>query len=158
MKRRFQFRLRTLLTLLVAVCTALGAWHLYSAYFGPYVEPGPAVVGQPFVVRGRFFDFLGLDQELFTVNVIRRLRDGRRLFQHSQQESAKRTGLWAYDFELEVSPVMQEGEYEIMLLPVTRAVLADYGRFVAGDAQVDTLCSKAFVVKKGDRRRDGEKK
>lgn len=152
MKWRFQFRLRTLLGATVAICLMLGGWHLYIVFFGPYVEAEPSLVGQPLVVRGKFFDFLGLEQEFFTVNIMRPLPDGSRVFHHSQQGSAMRTGLWAYYFELDVSPIKEEGEYEILLVPVTRAVIADYGRITAGDVQPPIgLCSKAFIVKRAAR-------
>lgn len=125
MPRRFQFRLRTLLGLLMMVCIVLGAWHLYSVKFGPRVEPvGLAEVGKPFAVRGRFVDFLGFDTEVFVVNVSRLNAKSQRVIHQSTGNRATRHGLWNYDFEVELGPVATAGDYDIELWPLTKAAHA----------------------------------
>lgn len=125
MKKRFQFRLRTLLGALVAMCLVLGGWHLYSVYFGPYVEvAGTAVTGEPFTVRGRFVDFLGFPSEVFVVNVSKVRPDGQRVIYQSAGGRASRSGLWNYDFEIELGRILKDGDYDIEVRPLTKAVRA----------------------------------
>lgn len=125
MTRRFQFRLRTLLGLLVMVCVVLGGWHIYSVKFGPRVElVGPAEVGKPFTVRGRFIDFLGFDTEVFVVNVSRLNSNGQRVIHQSSGDRATRHRLWNYDFEVELGPITIAGDYDIELRPLTKAAHA----------------------------------
>ena len=133
MRRRFQFRLRTLLILLVTVCIALGSWHLYFLYFGPYVEAvGPVVVGQPFTVRGRFVDFWGYESEVYAIQVSR-IEKGGRVIHQSAGGSANRKGFWWYDVEVELSPVFKDGEFDVEIHPLTKAVAARK-RNTPGDA------------------------
>ncbi|HEV7221876.1 MAG TPA: hypothetical protein VGN42_04195 [Pirellulales bacterium] len=122
--RRFQFRLRTLLVLIVVICIALGSWHLYWNYFGPYIEAESATVGQPIKIRGRFFDFRGPLSTVYVVNISQPMADGRPLIYQSGGGRTVRSGWWAYDVEIELHPVRKAGRYDIELLPLTKAVSA----------------------------------
>lgn len=122
--RWFQYRLRTLLALVVLLCVLLGSWQLYWTYFGPYVAAEPAMVGQPINVRGRFFDFRGPETTAFTVKLSRPMADGRPVIHQSGGGYVKRRGLWAYDVEIELRPIGKPGEYDVELLPMTKAVMA----------------------------------
>lgn len=125
MTRRFQFRLRTLLGLLVTVCLVLGGWHLYSVKFGPRVAlVGHAEVGEPFTVRGRFVDFLGFETEVFVVNVSKLNAKGQRVIHQSSGDRATRRGLWNYAFEVELGRVTEAGDYDIEVWPLTKAAHA----------------------------------
>jgi hypothetical protein len=122
LRRWLQFRLKTLLFGVVTICLLLGAWHLYAVYFGPYVAAGPAVVGEPFMVRGRWVDFLGFDSEVFVVQVSRPNAQGRPVIHQGASGRAARGGLWSYNFEVELAPIYQDGEYTIEARPLTKAV------------------------------------
>lgn len=123
-RRWFQFRLRTLLAAVVALCFALGSWQLYWTYFGPYVEAEPTAVGRPIKVRGRFFDFRGPDSTVYSVYVSKLQPDGRRVVYQSAGGRVSRRGLWAYDVEVELAPIRLAGEFQIELLPITKSLLA----------------------------------
>jgi len=122
--RRFQFRLRTLLVLIVVICIALGSWHLYWNYFGPYIEAESATVGQPIKIRGRFFDFRGPLSAVYVVKISQPMADGRPLIYQSGSGRTVRSGWWAYDVEIELHPVRQAGRYDLELLPTTKTMLA----------------------------------
>lgn len=122
MRRRwFQFRLRTLLGFLVLLCIMLGGWSLYWTFFGPVVKAAPAVAGSPILVEGRFLDFLGSDSTVFIVQVTRPMKDGRPLICQSGSGRATRSGLWSYDFEAELGPIREPGDYDLVLRPSTSA-------------------------------------
>jgi hypothetical protein len=122
MRRRwFQFRLRTLLGFLVLLCILLGAWSLYWTYFGPIVKAAPVIAGKPILVEGRFLDFLGPDSTVFIVQVTRPMKDGRPLICQSGSGRVARSGLWSYDFEVELAPIREPGDYDLVLRPSTSA-------------------------------------
>lgn len=118
-RRWLQFRLRTLLIAAVAICMALGGWHLSVR---PYVWAGPAVVGKPFVVRGRFVDFFGAERATYVVLVSEPLPDGRHLFHQMRTGRAERHVLAAYNVELELLPIEKTGKFLIEIQGVTRPV------------------------------------
>lgn len=123
-RRWFQFRLRTLLALVVLVCLVLGGWQLYWTYFGPYVQAEPVKVGQPIKVRGRFFDFRGADSTVFTVKLSKPRADGRPVIYQSGGGRTLRRGWWVYDVEIELAPLRKPGDYDVELHPLTKAVFA----------------------------------
>ncbi len=124
MTRRFQFSLRTLLIALVTVCIALGGWHLYFVFFGPYVEAAPTVAGQPIFVRGRFFDFFGMPSTVYVVQVVKLGPNGKPITCQSGSGYVQRSGLWSYNIEVELSPINKPGEYDLELMGLTKAVRA----------------------------------
>jgi hypothetical protein len=70
MHRRFQFSLRTLLATIGLASVCLGAWRIYAAHFASLVEAETARVGQPIVLRGRFFLKQGTDSADFQVAAV----------------------------------------------------------------------------------------
>ncbi len=121
-KRRWtQFRLRTLLILVVLLCLGLGGWQIYWTHFANYVVADPVHVGEPIHVRGQFVDWNGRA----TVYVVqaslpsRRAKLGRIIHQ-SGGGRAERSGRWTFRFELEMSPLRAPGEYELELRPMDR--------------------------------------
>lgn len=123
-RRWFQFRLRTLLGLVVLVCLVLGGWQLYWTYFGPFVQAEPAAVGQPIKIRGRFFDFRGLKSTVYTVKISKPMADGRPVICQSGSGFATRRGWWVYDVEIELAPLRKPGKYDVELHPLTQALYA----------------------------------
>jgi hypothetical protein len=116
MRLKLQFRLRTLLIAVIAICLLLGVWKLYSRQF---VEADPAVTGKPFKVHGRFVDFFGKESAVFVVNAIRNT-DGERVIYQSGGGRVEKRGIGRYDFEVELAPIRREGEYDLELRPLTR--------------------------------------
>lgn len=129
MRRRwFQFRLRTLLGFSVLLCIVLGAWSLYWTYFGPVVKAAPVIAGKPILVEGRFLDFLGSDSTVFVVQATRPMKDGRPLVCQSGGGRVTRSGLWSYDFQVELAPIREPGEYDLELRPLTSAHRAAFNK------------------------------
>ena len=152
-RRWLQFRLRTLLIAMVVVCLALGGWQLSVR---PYVSAGPAVVGKPFVVRGRFVDFLGPEVVTYVVQVsmpeaeadeVVRKRglvpdrtasmyglvpemDGGSVVFQSAGGNVRRDRYCAYDVEIELSPLYDAGEFDVGIVPLTNPVFRN-GRHAA---------------------------
>lgn len=116
-----QFRLRTLLFVIVAVCLVLGGWHLSVR---PFVSAGPAVVGKPFMVRGRFVDVLGFESEVYIVQVSKLHTNGKPVICQSGSGKTERRALCAYDVEIELAPISAPGEYDVEIHALTKAVHA----------------------------------
>lgn len=138
MRLKPQFRLKTLLAAIVGICLLLGAGKLY---FRQFVEAGPAIVGQPFKVRGRFVDLSGNESAVFVVNVSRVTAIGRVIYQSAAGRTERR-GIGRYDFEVELATLRDEGEFDLELRPLTSAVAA---RGKHTDA--DTIWGRMVVLK-----------
>jgi hypothetical protein len=111
--RWLQFRLSSLLAFVFFVCIALGGLHLLIAY-GQYVEAGPAVVGEPIKVRGRFFVFLpGELNGSYEFNVPGGLfgLDGH------FWTGAKYSGWGRYEIDMQLTPSWKPGEYALRISP-----------------------------------------
>lgn len=140
--RRSRLRLLLLLTLLVVLGGALGGWHVYSVYLARHVEAAePAVAGKLIVIRGRYAEFLGFDNEAVALDVNRIHPDGKRTPYKSATGRANRHGLWSYDFEVTLDKFTHSGEYEIEVLPLTRAIHARKGKHT----DVDLIRGKMVV-------------
>lgn len=129
MRLKLQFRLKTLLAAVVGICLLLAAGKLY---FRQFVEAGPAIVGQPFKVRGRFVDLAGYESAVFVVNVSRVTPGGRVIYQSAAGRTERRW-IGRYDFEVELATIQDAGEYDLELSPLTRAVAAR-GKHIDADA------------------------
>jgi hypothetical protein len=79
-------------------------------------------VGQPITVRGRFLDFLGLDNEPFVVRFVGKRANGGPIIMQEGGGMAKRRGWWAYEIEIELSPIRKPCDYDLQLLSLTKSV------------------------------------
>lgn len=138
MRLNLQFRLRTLLAAIVGICLLLGAGKLY---FRQFIEAGPAIVGQPFKVRGRFVDLSGNESAVFVVNVSRVTARGRVIYQSAAGRTERR-GIGRYDFEVDFATIQKEGEYDLELRPLTSAAAAR-----GKHTEADTIWGRMVVIK-----------
>jgi hypothetical protein len=100
----------------VVICLGLGGWHLLMKY-GRYVEvEGPAVVGQPIKVHGRFFGwedrvYRGTSGYQFHVEPA---LTGREFHEFGQAKRLR--GCW-YSMERTLEPVDVPSEILVTLIP-----------------------------------------
>lgn len=100
--RRPQFRLKTLLGLLTAVCFALGAWHLHR--YRQFVEVGPVRQYREIRARGRYFIHDGpVIQTFFALADIPGVEEFRDRDCCEGGVTARRTGAGAYDFDFHLN-------------------------------------------------------
>lgn len=120
-KRRWlQFRLRTLLIVVVLLCLGLGGWQIYWTHFANYVVADPVRVGEPIRVRGQLVDFRGVNTTAFAVDAAlpsKQATLGWVIYQ-SGAGRLEKTGRWTSRFELVLPPVTRPGEYRLQFHPV----------------------------------------
>lgn len=119
---RNQLSVRHYVTLVVMLCAPLVLWGLYVMIFTESMSVGPAKVGQPIVVRGRYPKWYGRD---YIVTVSR--ADSPDEVSGSEERSgvdgdgtgsfwqgrATRSWLGYYQFEMTIGPINDVGDYEV---------------------------------------------
>lgn len=130
-KRRWlQFRLRSLLVLVVLLCLGLGGWQIYWTHFANYVIAGPVRVGEPIKVRGQFVDWSGTTTSFCVVDATqphRAAQSGRIIAQEGPGRPQK-TGRWTFQVEMELGPLRKAGNYRLELKTQGRPTV--YGKLV----------------------------
>jgi hypothetical protein len=110
--------LKSLMAAVVVICLGLGGWHLLWTK-GQCVEPGPAVVGQPIKIHGRFVRIFAGDESgryYLSVSPIDEPGFGGRCFGLGWYGEAEYVGWWMYEFEGNLSP-LDVGEFTMTLTP-----------------------------------------
>ena len=136
MSRRFQFSLRTLLGLAAIICLMLGGWHLLETY-GNYMDVGDMAVGKPITVKGRVIRVLGPPKcwiEASSSVADEQLEDG-----SSHAEWIRRSWLCCYEFEYELYPIKNPGEWTVTTIWMPRG---QTGRFVRANRKCFTVSAK----------------
>ena len=120
-KRRWlQFRLRTLLILVILLCLGLGGWQIYATHFASYIVAEPVRVGEPIRVRGRLLDFRGASTTAFVVYATQphsRAPHGYVICQ-SGSGRLKKAGRWTSEFEIDLRNNLKAGAYRLQFHPV----------------------------------------
>lgn len=116
-RRWLQFRLRTLLILVVLFCLGLGGWQIYSTHFASYLLAEPVRVGESICIRGRLLDIKGESSIIGTAKVSlpdARAKKGWIIYQ-SGSARLEKAGRWTYDIECDLQGVPKGGEYRLEL-------------------------------------------
>lgn len=116
MSRRFQFSLRAMLVVSVAICVAMGSWRLHHDR-RQYVHASPVPVNWQIDVTGQFFHLNGPEIHQFVVVAEAPEKDGKR-FRWGSTGIARRKGAGTYEITTRLRPAEAPGIYKLMLWPM----------------------------------------
>ena len=116
MLRRFQFSLRALLGLSVAMCLLLGARHLLETC-GQFVASQTARIGEPVAINGRLIRFFGPREYEYFLDVIPRVEGEEQM---TWLGTSKRSWLCVYEVSQDFGPMSRPGSYRLILQAAER--------------------------------------